>query len=153
MICHLALPSNVYMWLIMICQKSPVRCDLWIVFWDFFSGFSRIAIAARAPFLALNERNKYIKTKEYELDDLCCDDDLPRQYIFSFTTILEAGNPALWNVNIFDSVIARLNTFLPTIDRDALPTGSEITERVPYKKVRKREAKRLGLKFIKVEQD
>ena len=130
------------------CTMRSVDCVL-----DFFSGFSRIAIAARAPFLALNERNKYIKTKEYELDDLCCDDDLPRQYIFSFTTILEAGNPALWNVNIFDSVIARLNTFLPTIDRDALPTGSEITERVPYKKVRKREAKRLGLKFIKVEQD
>jgi len=130
------------------CVMRSVDCVL-----DVFSNFSKIAMVARAPFVALSERNKYIKTKEYELDDLCCNEDLPRQYIFSFTTILEAGNPALWNVNIFDSLMARLSTFLPTIDRDALPAGSEVNERVPYKKVRKRESKRLGLKFIKVEQD
>jgi hypothetical protein len=54
---------------------------------------------------------------------------------------------------VFDALVSRLKTFLPEINRDQLPTGSGIYEEVSYSKVRKRKIKRLGTRFIKVEQD
>jgi hypothetical protein len=131
-----------------LCLMRACDCVL-----DLFSDFSRLAVAARAPFVAFTERTKYVNSKEYELDDLCCVEDLPRQYVFSFTTIIDGGTSHSWNVNVFDALVSRLKTFLPEINRDQLPTGSGIYEEVSYSKVRKRKIKRLGTRFIKVEQD
>lgn len=119
---------------------------------DIFSGVSRIAIAARTPFLLVDERARYIGEKEYEIDDLCAD-KLPREHIFGFTTILENGNRSDWNRNLFDGVVAKLHSFLPKLDRDAWPSTAASYEIVPYDQVRKYKVKRLGTKFIRTPRD
>jgi hypothetical protein len=116
---------------------------------DVFSDISRYACIARTPYLSCIERSRYISEKDFELDDLCSE-KLPRQYIFSFTTILEKGTEQQWNLNLFDSIVVRLNSFLPSLTIDDIPTGSEVDEEVSYKTVRVRKLKHLGVKFIKV---
>lgn len=119
---------------------------------DVFSDFSRLAGIARTPYIACVERSRYTDEKDYELDDLCLD-KLPRQYIFSFTTLIERGEESGWDVNLFDNIIVKLNDFLPKIDSDTIPTASELNEEVSYKTVRVRKLKRIGAKFIKVQRD
>ena len=120
---------------------------------DVCSGISRLAIAARAPFVACDERARYVGMKEYEVDDLCCENELPREYIFTFSTIINRGTEGLWATNFFDNIIAKLKNLLEDIDRDTLPSTSECTVMVPYENVRKRKMLRLGTKFIKVPKD
>lgn len=116
---------------------------------DIFTDFSRLAGIARMPYVQVTERFRYMKEKDFELDDLCLD-RLPKQYIFSFTTIIEKGTEQQWNLNIFDNIVARLNSFLEDLDSDDIPTASELSEEVSYKSVRVRKLKQLGIKFIKV---
>jgi hypothetical protein len=118
---------------------------------DIFSGISRLAIAARTPFIACDERSRYVGLKEYEIDDLCCGKELPREYIFTFPTIINRGIEDLWEINFFDGIVAKLKSLLTDINRDALPSTSECTVVVPYENVRKRKVLRLGTKFIKIE--
>lgn len=119
---------------------------------DVFNGLSRLATAARTPFVACDDRLRYAGQKEYEIDALC-GPELPRQYIFTFPTIIEAGDPPAWETSVFDSVAVRLRAFLPTIDRNSLPSTSESTFEVPYSVVRERKAKRIGARFVKIPRD
>lgn len=119
---------------------------------DVHTGISRFAIAARCPFLSVDERNRFIGTKEYEIDDLCAS-ELPREYIYGFSTILENGDKNIWNVNILDSIMARLSGFLPDLNRDDWPTTTELETGVSYNSVRSRKVKKLGAKFVKVSKD
>jgi len=119
---------------------------------DMFSGISRLALAARCPFISVDEHNRWAALKEYEMDDLCCQ-ALPKQYIFSFPTIIEGNGPDTWDFNILNSVMARLHTFLPDLDRDEWPSTGESTEIVPYETVRKKKAKRIGTKLLRVPKD
>lgn len=119
---------------------------------DVFSGISRLALIARSPFIACDERARYIAQKEYEIDDLCAQ-GLAREYIFSFPTIIQHGDVEDWNSSIFEAIMARLDKFLPSLDRDRWPTVSEVEEVVDYDVVRKHVAKRLGTKFFKVNRD
>jgi hypothetical protein len=116
---------------------------------DIFSGISRLAIMARCPFVSCEERSKYFGLKEYELDDLC-GYGLPKQYIFSFSTIIREGNVDIWNTSLFESIVKKFNSFLPTLDRDKWPPTTESITKVPYSIVRKKEMKKIGAKFIKV---
>ncbi|MEV9163320.1 hypothetical protein AB0127_26605, partial [Klebsiella pneumoniae] len=54
---------------------------------DIHSGVSRYAAVARCPYIVMDERQKFMGLKEYELDDLCVLNKSYR-YIFSFITIL-----------------------------------------------------------------
>lgn len=119
---------------------------------DIFSGISRMAIMARSPFVALDERNRYNGKKEFEIDDLCAR-NIPREYIFGFATLLESDDTSQWKNNIFDPLLAKLDKFLPSFDRDLLPTTSELYEIVPYDNVRKIKTKKLGSRFIKVSKE
>ena len=116
---------------------------------DIFNGTSRLAIAARTPFVAVDERGRYANEREFEIDDLCAG-DLPKYYIFSFPTIIEGGEPVGWNGSLFDNIISKLNTFIPEVDRNALPPTSESVMEVSFSLVRNRKAKRIGTKFVKV---
>jgi len=116
---------------------------------DFFSGISRLALAARCPFISFTERSYYMALKEYELDDIC-GEMLPKRYIFSFPTIIEGGTRDAWEFNLYDNLIVKLNDFLSTLDREAWPTTGESYEIISYDKVRKRNQKRFGTKFIKI---
>lgn len=116
---------------------------------DLFTGTSRLALAARCPFLMLDERARYAALKEYEIDDLC-GIHVPKQYIFSFPTIIENGTPESWEGDVVSNIISRLNTFLPSLNRDNWPSTGELTEIVPYENVRRKKAKRIGTRLLKV---
>jgi hypothetical protein len=116
---------------------------------DFFSGISKLALAARCPYVMLDERSRYMNLKEYEIDDLC-GQMVPKQYIFSFSTIIEKGNRESWEFDLLNCLISRLKSFLPELDRDNLPSTGESEEIVSYNLVRKRKLKKFGTRFIKV---
>lgn len=120
---------------------------------DVFTSISRLAIAARSPFIQYDERTRHAGIKEYEIDGLCCAETLPREYIYGFPTIIENGNLPLWDNSLFANIINRLSKFLPDLDRDKWPTPSEGTEIVPYDSVRKKKLQRFGTRFVKVERD
>jgi hypothetical protein len=50
-------------------------------------------------------------------------------------------------------VIARLDSFLPSLNRDSWPSTAELMEIVPYKAVKAKKTKRIGTRFIKVPKD
>ena len=116
---------------------------------DLYSGISRLALIARCPFIAFDERNRYVAQKEFEIDDLC-GEGVPREYIFAFPTILGSHDSKMWKINMFDTLMGKLNSFLPDLDRNDWPSTSEVDEIVPYEKVRETKKKRLGARFIKV---
>jgi hypothetical protein len=118
---------------------------------DVFSGISRLAIAARSPFVACDERSRYVSTKEYEIDGLCCPDELPREYLYKFAVKVESGDLGLWESGLYVNIIRKLNCLLPDLDRNKLPPASEGTHVVPYEKVRQQKVRRYGTRFIKIE--
>jgi len=115
---------------------------------DIHTGISRLAIAARCPFVAVDERVRYIEDRDCEVDDLCCD-RTPKHYIFSFSTLLMTGTDADWNSSIIDNIVSRLNKFIPAFDRETWGSTTESDEFVSYDIVRKRKIKRLGMNFIR----
>ena len=120
---------------------------------DVFNSLSRLSIMARCPFLAVDERSRYSNLKEYEIDDLC-GKNIPHEYIYTFSTIITDGGPLSWNQDIFPSVIQKLNTFLPLLDRDTWPSTGESCEVISYKKnVRVVKQKKIGTHFIKIPKD
>lgn len=119
---------------------------------DVFDGTSRLAISARTPFLAVDGRARYATEREFEIDDICAR-DIPKRYIFSFPTIIEGGDPSSWDGSLFDNVVAKLNSFVPGIDRNSLPSTSEGVEEVPFSVVRDIRAKKLGTKFVRLPKD
>lgn len=112
---------------------------------DVASGISRFALAARAPFVTLTERELYNQCKEYEIDDLCTG-DLPHRYIFSFTTMIGGED----YVNLVDLILTKLKEFLPTVDPNKLPNTTESSTVAPYMLVREHKAKKFGSKFFKI---
>lgn len=120
---------------------------------DVFSGMDRWAMEARTPFISLDERSRYVCQKENEIDGLCCEEDLPRKYIFLFPTIIENGNRDGWNVNIYDPIMSKLRNFIPTLDRGNWPSITEKTDIVLYEKVSKKKMKKIGTRFIKINPD
>ena len=113
---------------------------------DIHSGISRLAVASRTPFVSVDERMRFIQEKEYEIDDLCC--STPRKYIFSFSTMLMAGDVNNWRDSIIDNVVVQLNSMLSNEDRSLWGSTNESYETVSYDTVRERKSKRLGLSFI-----
>lgn len=120
---------------------------------DVFNNLSRLAIAARCPFLAVDERSRYNNLKEYEIDDIC-GANLPKQYIFTFSTIITDGLPQYWGNDILQNIVNRLDKFLPTLDRDNWPSTLETFESFDYEdSVREIERKKLGTRLLKVIRD
>jgi hypothetical protein len=116
---------------------------------DVFNGFSRLAMAARTPYIAVDIRNRYNVLNEWEVKGICCEKILPRDYIFSFSTILTFGLP-VWKSSLFDIVVKRLKTFQKALDRNTWPTTSESVEIVPYREVQQPKIKKLAPKFIRI---
>ena len=121
---------------------------------DCFNGLGRFGLIARTPILALDEGSRYTYTREREIDDLLGGKSTPRQYIFTFCTILTDGSPEFWKSDIFRNISGKLDYMLPAIDRDLLASTSESQELVPYADaVHLKKRKRLGTRFIKIEHD
>jgi hypothetical protein len=120
---------------------------------DVFNGISRFAIAARCPFLAVDERSRYNNLREYEIDDICAA-DLPKQYIFTFSTIITDGQVQNWRNDILQNIVKRLDSFLPSLVRDEWPSTMEMFNQFDYKNtVREIERKKLGTRLLRVIRD
>ena len=116
---------------------------------DIFSSISKLAIAARTPFVSVGERGRFNGLKEYEIDDLTAK-NIPRDYIFSFSSILEEENKILLNSGLFDLIIKKLDLLYADTERDLWPSTAETEELVLYDDVRKEKNKKLGIKFVKI---
>jgi hypothetical protein len=120
---------------------------------DIFNGLSRLAILSRCPFLSVDERSRYTYTKEKEIDDLAAN-NIPYEYIFSFSTIVMNGDITIWSNDVFQSIVNKLEKFLPELNRESWPSTIEVNESVPYRDfVHVHKKKRLGTRFIKVTHD
>jgi len=127
------------------CMSLMRACGLVL---DVFNGYSRMAIAARAPFLCFDERQRFNSMKEYEVNDLCAR-GIPREYVFSFAALVEKGGPSVWKSNIFDHMVAKIRLMKSNMDRDSWPSPIESYDIVPYDSVRKRKSKKMGSRFIR----
>lgn len=112
---------------------------------DVFSGISRFAAMARVPWVTCAERKLYNAVKDWETDGLCSG-NIPYQYIFSFPTIIEGGHWEDLNV----SIVSKLESFIPNLNRDTWPSTAEQAVFVPYLVVKRRKQKKIGTRFIKV---
>jgi hypothetical protein len=112
---------------------------------DVHSGISRMALAARCPFVSVDERLRYVEEKDYAIDDLTCE-RLPHKYVFSFATMLMDGDERDWQASLFETLLSQLLTFQTG---DDWGSTNESYETISYDKVRKRQAKRMGVHFIK----
>jgi hypothetical protein len=114
---------------------------------DVFNGTSRLAIAARTPYLCSDERSRYFNTHEYEVDDLC-GRGVPREYIYSFSSICQMPS-SYWESAYFSHVTMKLTDFLPNLDRDRWPTTTETYQMALYDTVRKVKRRKLGTRLLK----
>ena len=114
---------------------------------DMHSGISRLAIAARCPFVCLDERMRFIQEKDYEIDDLCCE-KTPKRYVFSLGGLLLHGTPKEWDASFLDNFVKHTKDFTLTLNRDDWMSSKEVDEEVSYDIVRQRVAKRMGVRFI-----
>jgi len=119
---------------------------------DMFTGISRLSILARTPFVCLDERQRFNSVKDYEINDLC-GVGIPKNYIFSFATLVEKGNSMIWRSNLFGNMLAKIQEIHSNMDRDSWPSPIESNEIVTYDSVRKKKAKKFGTRFIKIEKD
>jgi hypothetical protein len=117
---------------------------------DVFSGISRLALAARTPFVCFDERARFNSLKDYEINDIC-GRGVPKEYIFGFGAIIEGGDKATWKSNVFNHLVVKLNKIYEKMDRDSWPSSSESNEIVPYDSVRKIKNKKMGSRFVKIE--
>lgn len=113
---------------------------------DVFSGISRLAMIARCPFVVVDERQRYIKSKEFEINDLCVTGMYPYRYVFSFPSVVSSGNYQ----EVIDQIMNGLIKFAPRL-KTSLPPSSESNDEISYDLVRQHKAKKLGVHFIKVE--
>ena len=130
----------------MACMRS-VGCVV-----DIFSDISMIAIAARTPYLAVDERMRCNNCNTKEIEGLCAN-SLPKQHIYTFATIIDSDGKELLDRSIFDVVLARLEHWLPSLNRDSWPSTAELIEVVPYKAIKAKKTKRIGTRFIKIPKD
>lgn len=120
---------------------------------DVFNSLSRLAILARCPYIAVDERSRYFNLKEYEMDDLC-GNSIPREYIFTFSTIISDGSPYNWNQDIFHSILKKLEKFLPELNREDWPSTGGSSQIIPYKEfVRNVKRKKFGTRLLKITKD
>lgn len=115
---------------------------------DVFNGVSKLAIAARTPFVACRDRKFSIEMKDDEIDDLV-GFDIPRDYVYTFPTILENNDPKAWEVGLLGIVLSRLEKLIADTNLSDLPYSGEVDEMVLYSKVRDKRVQKFGLKFIK----
>lgn len=119
---------------------------------DAFSGISRYALAARTPFVCLDERMRFNGVKEYEINDLC-GRGVPKEYIFGFGTLIQSGDESVWRSNLIDHLVVKLKKTYAEMDRDSWPATVDSDEIVPYDSVRKKKNKKFGSRFIKIQRD
>ena len=111
---------------------------------DVFNGLSRYALIARCPYIVLDERQRYFNTYDYILDDMC-GKRIPKRFLFSFAPLVTGASSM-----ISDSLLDKIEEFLPNLDRNNLPSTIQQTTCLTYDDVRKRQSQKIGSRLIKV---
>jgi hypothetical protein len=114
---------------------------------DVHSGISRLALAARSAHLTVTERRIFVEDKHCEIEELC-GLGMPKEKIYSFSTMLMTGGPDEWKISLIDNIMTKLNLLLNKLDINNLPKTNEIYETVSYDAVKKKKANRMGLSFL-----
>lgn len=117
---------------------------------DIFNSLSKLANIARTPSIIIEERNKYFLSREYEIDDII-EIKLPGIKIYSFSNSVSQGDKNHWEMGLFNSINKSCVDLLPYIDREELPSTSEINKKINLLSIRKIKNKKLGTKFIKIQ--
>jgi hypothetical protein len=99
---------------------------------DYFSGVNRLAALAGVPFICLDDRQRYINSKEWEMDDLSCP-LLAKKYLFSN----------------HDRVKSIITTLLDLPPQSLLSADGECRE-VNYDQVRRKKGLMFGTNLLKV---
>lgn len=118
---------------------------------DVFTSISRLALLARIPFVALEDRTYHSTLKEYEIDSLIAS-KVPKEYIFSFPNIVENCDEKLWKNSLFDCIINRLESYFSIAKESVSVPGTQSYEIVPYSEVKQKKIKKFGTRFIRVNQ-
>lgn len=74
---------------------------------DFFGGVARLAVLARAPFVAFDEYSRYSQSGDQNLDGTLLK-ELIKKYIFLSPTIIRHGEPFRWEEGVFAPLIDNL---------------------------------------------
>ena len=111
---------------------------------DVHSGVSKLAMVARTPYVAVTERQIFVEHKRHEWDDVC-GKGLSRQYLFSFSTMLMAGDSKDWDNSIINNIVKRLESF----DSNVGGSSTESYDEIDYESIRQWKAKRMGVYFIR----
>lgn len=111
---------------------------------DIHSGISRLSLMARCPFVSVDERQRYVAQKDYEIDDLCT--YATQQYVFAFSTMVLSGNVNDWSNSFLDSVISKLAKLK---DQTNEVSPIESYDAVSFDAIRERKKKRIGVRFIR----
>lgn len=114
---------------------------------DICTGISRLALIARAPHLIVDSRQQYFGNKEQEVDDMCSL-GIPKDYVFLLNNSIEND----WGY-VIERTVSKLKKFLPSIDRNKLTSCSELDDVLSYDSVREKKIRKIGLHFIKVNQE
>jgi hypothetical protein len=113
-----------------------------------FNYMSYFSLISRCPYISVDERPRYFFQKEYELEDLY--PDIPKDHIFTFSTILMNGTASNWKNDLFKIILTNIEKTVSELDRDLLPSTGESLEIVSYSKVREFKLKKLGTKLLQV---
>ena len=90
-----------------------------------------------------------MEDKEYEIDDLCCQ-NIPKKYIFSFSSFILSGDVNHWCNSIIDNIIIKVKEFLPTFVSQEWESTAESNAVLSYQDcVRKKHTKKIGMQFIR----
>ena len=116
---------------------------------DIFNGISRLAIIARCPYILCSDRFSYNYIKQYEVDILC-GNDIPRDNLYTFSSICNDLNKNNWNASLFEAIVSKIKLLDKDLIKDNLPSPIEINEIVKYELARKAKVKKFGPRFVKI---
>ena len=114
---------------------------------DVHSGASRLALAARVPYLSVTERAVFVNDKDSELEYFG-NDGIKRSYIYSFATMLMYGNEDDWKLSLMDHIIIKLRQLISEIDFNKLPTTQQSFSTISTEKIHERKQRRTGAIFL-----
>ena len=113
---------------------------------DIFSGVNSLFSIARTPSVVLDERQRYFGASEDQFDSLF---ETPVERLFAFSTMLLSGGPSDWDRSFIDALLSRLHRLFKRVNNwQSDEPLTEIERFVSFEKLRMRQSKRLGVRFI-----
>lgn len=114
---------------------------------DIYSGISRLAIAARSSFIALDERQRFINQKDDEINNIFLVSN--EQYVFSMAGVATSGDPASWDSSFMKTLMSKIKACYKIGQTSQFSPLTEVDEEVSPEIIKKHVAKRFGVRFVR----